>query len=96
VTLELDGRPWLTVTKGQTLETRLFRDAHELVVRLRATGKQLDRRRIVVGSSKAYVLNVLGMQTSYRGMALRHLLSLRQRRNRRQGRVDCGGRRLSV
>ncbi len=67
VVLELDGNPWLTVEHGKTVQTRLPRQQHRIIIRARDNNEELDRRFVLVGSSKAYVLNVLGAQTYYRG-----------------------------
>jgi hypothetical protein len=66
VVLELDGRQWLILQSGESTNTWLTQRVHQLVVRT-TSGEVLDRRGIVAQDEKAYVLNVLGARTYYRG-----------------------------
>lgn len=66
VALELDGRPWLTLERGETLWEQVPQGTHELVVRREGTREELDRRTIAVEQER-YILNVLGAQTYYEG-----------------------------
>jgi hypothetical protein len=67
VRLELNGEEWLALESASSEITTLRKGKHELVVRQRAGGKELDRMIIDVDGFGPFVLNVLGAMTYYKG-----------------------------
>lgn len=68
VTVELDGKPWLTARLNATRTVRLVVGSYTLTVRAQ-DGTELERRKITVTSHKEYILNIQGAMAYYRTTA---------------------------
>jgi hypothetical protein len=66
VVIEIDGKPWEAAPPGTRKQASLPAGEHELLTRS-ASGRELDRRTVEARDGMAYLLNVLGAGTYYRG-----------------------------